>query len=146
MNKLVKLLTLTPREWGYLAAATAVLPVIFVCIKFAGFKRTSRWLNRFATKRRRPVESPKPEHIQDVARMVGVAARHSPTNARCLVQSLAIQFFLNRLGVQTRLMFGVNTSLPEFEAHAWLEYQGTPITDPANFSDGFQSVGAMRSS
>ena len=41
----------------------------------------------------------------------------------CLRQSLALQWMLHRRGIPSKLLLGVNSSA-QFEAHAWLEYEG----------------------
>ena len=50
-----------------------------------------------------------------------------PGRALCLEQSLALYYLLRRRGVPVRYCQGVQPY--PFEAHAWVEYGGTPIND-----------------
>jgi hypothetical protein len=57
-----------------------------------------------------------------------------PTDSRCLVQSLVLSRLLSARGLPTRLVIGARTS-PEFEAHAWVEYDGQPVLPSQGFTD-----------
>jgi len=46
-----------------------------------------------------------------------------PLDARCLMQSLVLTALLARRGIQTELLIAVKPR-DEFEAHAWVEYNG----------------------
>lgn len=55
-----------------------------------------------------------------------------PTDSRCLVQSLVLTRLLSSRGVPSMLVIGAH-STPQFEAHAWVEYQGRPVLPPGDF-------------
>ena len=47
----------------------------------------------------------------------------------CLSRSLALRKMLDKKGIRTELRIGFDKSDDEFRAHAWLEFNGTPIGD-----------------
>jgi transglutaminase superfamily protein len=55
-----------------------------------------------------------------------------PTDSRCLVQSLVLTRLLSARGVPSTLVIGAH-STPQFEAHAWVEYQGRAVLPPGDF-------------
>lgn len=61
-----------------------------------------------------------------LGRAVSRTLRLLPTDSRCLVQSLLLTRLLGRRGVPCSLVIGVMAE-PEFAAHAWVEYAGTPL-------------------
>lgn len=78
-----------------------------------------------------------PRHRQlragrDAALRVGFAiprvAARLPWRADCLVQAMAAQRWLGRLGVESRLHVGVRKPGGQLEAHAWLTSGDTVVT------------------
>lgn len=70
-----------------------------------------------------------------LGRAVGRLLSHVPGDTRCLVRSLVLTRLLARRGVQAKLVIGVQAA-PEFLAHAWVEYDGSPVLDPGEESFG----------
>ena len=58
-----------------------------------------------------------------------------PADSRCLVRSLVLLSVLARRGGKTTLVIGVR-SQPNFGAHAWIEYKGSPLLDPGDTNHG----------
>jgi hypothetical protein len=50
-----------------------------------------------------------------------------PFDSRCLVRSLVLIALLARRNVYASLVIGVRSE-PGFDAHAWVEYEGRPLT------------------
>lgn len=48
---------------------------------------------------------------------------------RCLSQSLVMRLLLNREGISSELKIGVRQDDGKFDAHAWLEKEGTLLND-----------------
>lgn len=66
-----------------------------------------------------------------VARAVRRAATFGPVRARCLARSLAIVRLLAREGIGgAHIRIGVRRADGKFEAHAWVEHSGRPVSDP----------------
>jgi Transglutaminase-like superfamily len=57
-----------------------------------------------------------------VARVLGLL----PGDTRCLVRSLVLTRLLARRGIDSKLVIGTR-SMPDFLAHAWIEYEGEPV-------------------
>ncbi|MGB3651147.1 MAG: lasso peptide biosynthesis B2 protein, partial [Rivularia sp. (in: cyanobacteria)] len=60
--------------------------------------------------------------------MVKIAAKYYKW-ATCLRKSLALWFLLRRQGIVTELQIGTRFDKEEFQAHAWVEYQGFVVGD-----------------
>jgi Transglutaminase-like superfamily len=59
-------------------------------------------------------------------RIVRRTLRPLPADSRCLVRSVVLAALLARRGIFSSLVIGVHLS-PSFEAHAWVEVNGTPV-------------------
>ena len=70
----------------------------------------------------------------NMANQVFRTLRALPTDSRCLVQSLVLSQMLGARGIPSTLVIGAR-SQPEFEAHAWVEYDGRPVLPPRDFQD-----------
>jgi hypothetical protein len=68
------------------------------------------------------------EQILTTASMVKIAAKYYKW-ATCLRKSLALWFLLRRQGIPTELQIGTRFEKEEFQAHAWVEYQGFVVGD-----------------
>jgi hypothetical protein len=66
---------------------------------------------------------PEPRRLEG---MIGRLARWIP-RCRCLPRALAAQLVWRRRGYRTRLRLGVRQGTDGFEAHAWLERDGTQV-------------------
>lgn len=65
--------------------------------------------------------------VTQLAWLVTVAGRHSPTTATCLTEALALSWLLSRQGIATNLRIGVAHRHGDLDAHAWLEQNGRII-------------------
>jgi Transglutaminase-like superfamily len=70
-----------------------------------------------------------PHHsVSKMTWAVRVCSRYSPGGALCLAQALTTQVLMQRSGYGCTLKIGVtNPQGAKFEAHAWIEYEGTII-------------------
>jgi len=66
---------------------------------------------------------------QVIARLVGIAAAHSPVALTCLHRSLVLWWLLRRQGIPCALRLGANTQSGPFEAHAWVECAGVALNE-----------------
>ena len=67
-----------------------------------------------------------------MGRFVGRTLRVLPTDSRCLIQSLVVTRLLARRSIPCKLIVGVRKG-NEFEAHAWVEYEGIPVLPAGEF-------------
>lgn len=63
------------------------------------------------------------------ARVVKIAARHGLYRAKCLQESLTLWCLLRRRGLRVELRIGTRKHEDQFEAHAWVECQGSSLDD-----------------
>ena len=67
--------------------------------------------------------------VERVRIAIARASSRLPWRTDCLVQALAAQHWLRRLGVETSLSIGVPRNTEgQFEAHAWLTHRDVVIT------------------
>jgi hypothetical protein len=95
-------------------------------LKTAGFARTLTWIGHRACRVQARCH-PSAGDLRATERAVAMAGALYPGRALCLEQSLALYYLLRRRGVPVRYCQGVQPY--PFEAHAWVEYGGTPIND-----------------
>lgn len=86
----------------------------------------SRWFAKRLA-RRRPAAVRHGETVRDCARRAERLRPLIPRSGRCLVRSLLMLEYLLLRGVEADWVFGVRTH--PFEAHCWVEYDGTVLTD-----------------
>jgi transglutaminase superfamily protein len=95
-------------------------------LRFSGFGKVMHWIGE----RVRTVPQERaldPESLRATERAVAMAGALYPGRALCLEQSLVLYYLLRRRGVQAEYCQGVIPA--PFEAHAWVEYQGTVLND-----------------
>ena len=72
-----------------------------------------------------------------------MAARHSPLHTTCLHRSLVLWWLLHRQGIESALRIGVRKQAGQWQAHAWVEYEGIPLHDqygPQDFTAFDQAI------
>ncbi|MGB3761130.1 MAG: lasso peptide biosynthesis B2 protein [Rivularia sp. (in: cyanobacteria)] len=84
------------------------------------------------------------EQILTTASMVKIAAKYYKW-ATCLRKSLALWFLLRRQGIPTELQIGTRFHEAEFQAHAWVEYQGYVVGDRPQVKQHFASFENLNS-
>jgi hypothetical protein len=111
-----------------LLRAILLLPFITISLKLSGFQRTQKRLQSFIDPRA-PTKPPQASdsRVELISRMVLAAARHSPTPSTCLERALAIWWLLGRQGIASQLRIGVRKESGKFQAHAWVERDGSAI-------------------
>jgi hypothetical protein len=73
----------------------------------------------------------------NVARLVGLAARHGLPRSSCLPRSLTLWRLLRSRGIEARLRFGVRTEDGRLDAHAWVEHGGRPLNDASDVGERY---------
>lgn len=104
-----------------------LLPWAMVSLRLRGFKKTQARLRgklvstpQWATAGDRAI-------VEMVCRMVKAAGHYGIARPNCLEESLVLWYLLQRERVPAALRIGVRKSQGEFEAHAWVEYQGVTL-------------------
>jgi len=62
--------------------------------------------------------------------MVNARDRHGPVHPSCLAKSQILWWLLRRQGIPSHLRIGIRKEKETFEAHAWLERDGTALHEP----------------
>jgi hypothetical protein len=111
--------------------AVVLLPLVALSLRWRGFKTTQAALQRFLSK-----ANPESDGVlagKDVAvtaRMVNAADRHGLVHPSCLAKSLTLWWLLGRQGIPSHLRIGIRKEEEKFEAHAWVECDGTALNEP----------------
>ena len=128
--RLARLQALPAGDRWRLVLAGLGLPVSAVGVRVFGLRR---WMEIVESVARRPRDTVAQGDTQklarDTERVVAIASRHAPYRGNCLSRSLTLWWLLLGQGIQSDLRIGVNRPLGQFEAHAWIEYQGVVLND-----------------
>jgi transglutaminase superfamily protein len=124
-----------PREdRALILRAALILPLIEVGLRWFGFRRCKRLLEKFspAPRSSRPLPpAALRERALRAARAVRSAELHGPARPNCLERSLALWWLLRREGAESELHIGGRKEGLRFEAHAWVELGGKILNDAA---------------
>lgn len=146
-TRLGKLAALSPREWTELLQAQGALLWAQVLV----------WTR--PTGRLVANETAAPEHGREPARppdaadpraprlalAVGRAAENGLFRPLCLVQAVALNRMLERRRIHgSRIRIGVRMRNGRFAAHAWVEYAGRVLGDPAELAAQFDDLTDVR--
>ncbi len=129
---------MSDEERGLLSQVSLLLPLVSTSLKLAGFQRTYRWLYR-------PVEVNSSDASDALVRQasdtVALAARNLPVyRATCLSRSLVLWHLLRKHGRPADLRIGVQVGEGGFNAHAWVEQEGTVVNDRADIAQEFTPI------
>ena len=140
-HRLHQLQQLTLSEWWILLIAMLFLPLIALSLHWKGYQWTRSWLaKRIPENLNTSVSTEEQlETAISISRMVSVAANHGPYHANCLKKALVAWWLLGRRGIHTELAIGVNKEADEFNAHAWLEYEGNILIDADDVRERFSA-------
>ena len=120
--------------------AAALLPFISLSLKLRGFRKTLAHLQRHLPEKNKAVDAQySVQRAALTARMVRAAMRHGPGHPSCLEESLAVWFLLGREGIVAQVRVGVRHDAKKFEAHAWVEYQGTALNEAEGLHQHFKA-------
>lgn len=116
------------RERRLLGGLVVLIVPIHALLATAGYSRTKRILERLSrASARRSATPAELESALRLARLASMAGRHGLVEATCLRQSLLIHFLLRRDGLSPAIKIGVRRQGRAFDAHAWVELDGTSL-------------------
>ena len=120
MERLRKLLSLTPRERGLLCEASILLLLSNACVKAISFRHIDRFLRiRWIDDIQSGIGHE--QEITLVQRSISRATNVLPWKTRCLSQSITQFIMLRRRGIRAVLLAGVRFSgHSSLDAHAWV--------------------------
>lgn len=120
--------------------ALILLPLVNLSLNILGYKRTYFLItklfflspNTYAIKPELVIS----RQIITTTNMVTIAAKYYKS-ATCLRKSLTLWFLLRNQGIETELKIGTRFNQGEFQAHAWVEYQGYVVGEPQGVKQSF---------
>lgn len=140
MSKLRKFLSLSRSDRRLLLAAFGWLGLVKLGLVFMPFKRVHETIKRFDRPPKRVPKGPVPS-VERVVWALDVATRNLPGTILCLPRALAARLLLTRLGYESDLHIGVAKSeTGEFEAHAWIEREGTIVVGELEDMDRYRPL------
>ena len=111
--------------------ALVMLPFVGLSLKFRGFDATRSTLRKTLLRIRPQTDSDSiDKQISLTAHMVNAADRHGLVHPSCLVKSLTLWWLLGRQGIVSQLRVGVRKEAGDFQAHAWVQREGTALNEP----------------
>jgi len=119
-----------PAQKLFLRAAV-LLPLVALSLRWSGLRVTQAALQRFLSKAN--PESKAALASKDAAvtaQMVNAADRHGLVHPSCLAKSLTLWWLLGRQGIASHLRIGIRKENEKFEAHAWVECDGSALNEP----------------
>jgi Transglutaminase-like superfamily len=110
-----------------------LLPIVATSLKTVGLRRTQSWLTRNSLGPMVPPTEQTRANVRRAAQMVAVACRRHPFRSGCLPRTIVLWSLLRRRGVAADVRIGVRCgNEDEFQAHAWLEWNGEVLNDAAD--------------
>jgi len=111
--------------------AIVLLPLVSLSLRWRGFRATRETLERFPPRTNLEREAATPHgRAAQTAQMVNLADRHGLVHPSCLAKSLTLWWLLRRRGIPSDLRIGIRKENKKFEAHAWVERDGTALNEP----------------
>ena len=126
----------------FVLQALVLLPLVTLSLKVSGLKVTQGKLSRWLPIRvngDRPDEREQLERVRTIAQSVRIAAKYCQPWAKCLQKSLVLWSLLARQGIESDLRIGVRRENGEFQAHAWVEWQGFALNDARDVRDRYST-------
>ena len=114
---------------GLFWRAATLLPLTRLSLRLRGFKKTKAELQKKLppNSTQGMVKQSSPETVQKTCRMVRAGAHYGVGRPSGLEESLVLWYLLQRQNIAAHLRIGVRKLSEKFEAHAWAEFEGTPL-------------------
>jgi hypothetical protein len=125
---------LDPEARSLFRRAVLLMPRISMSLHVRGFQKTQRALQEqvCTSTHESPNGNGDAQHaVQTTCRMVRASVQYGVIRPTCLVESLTLWYLLRRQNLPATLRIGVSKNAAEFEAHAWVEFEGTALNQPA---------------
>jgi hypothetical protein len=134
MTRLASFLALSAGDRRLLVEAAATVVAVRVGLRLFSIDRLRAWASRCGSGTRA---------IERIAWSVRVASRVLP-GTTCLSSAFALQRLLSAHGHSSELHIGVARNAEDFEAHAWLTYEGRILVGEEE-RDGYTGLVAWTS-
>lgn len=119
------------RDRGLLIEAAGMISTLNIALRLFSVRRVHALLGWLGAGRSglAPASAVYAPRVQQISRVVDMAARHTPLANTCLHRSLALWWLLRRRRFDAQLLFGVRKAEGQFDAHAWVKYGGRVVND-----------------
>lgn len=133
----VKALSLGPRGWWLLARTQwAILEAASIVRRTPRGELVERLASDVATGEARPEDR---ERVEAIGLAIDRVVQFGLGRPLCLVRSLALQRLLRRHGIPgSAIRVGVRICGGRFEAHAWVEWNGTVVGEDPGYVARFR--------
>jgi hypothetical protein len=120
---------LDPEARKTFGRAVALLPLIALSLRIRGFKKTKETLQKKLSLKSsgEAAKERVAEVVQRTCRVMRAGCCYGIVRPTCLVESLALWYLLQKQDVPACLRIGVRKISEQFEAHAWVEYEGVAL-------------------
>ncbi len=130
--------SLSKNDRALVIRAMFLLPIVATSLKTVGLRRTRSWLGRSGLGPTIPSTEQTRANVRRAAQMVAVACRRHPLRSSCLPRTIVLWSVLRRRGIDADVRIGVRSdSQGEFQAHAWLEWNGEVLNDDAEIGSQY---------
>ena len=113
--------------------ALFLLPLMAGVLRVCSLRRSHRGLERLAPSSERDARTLSFKEVAMGIRrsllVLRLARTYGVHEGNCLSRSLVLWWLLRRQGIESKLRIGTRTTGGEFEAHAWVEYDGHPLNE-----------------
>jgi Transglutaminase-like superfamily len=125
--------SLSKSDRALVVRAMLLLPIVATSLKTLGVRRTQLWLVRKSPGSVVPLTEHTRANVRRAAQMVAVACRRQPLRSSCLPRTIVLWSLLRSRGINADVRIGVRCgNEEEFQAHAWLEWNGEVVNDAAD--------------
>jgi len=122
--------SLSKSDRALVIRAMFLLPIVAASLKTVGLRRTQSWLTRNSLGPMVPPTEQTRANVRRAAQMVAAACRQLPPRSGCLPRTIVLWSLLRHRGIDSDVRIGVRADTEaEFQAHAWLEWNGEVIND-----------------
>jgi hypothetical protein len=138
-----RLCKLSNRDRWLLFQSFLLLPAIHYCLALLGYTRLQRQMEKICPLRIQTTPLSDATCIvraQEISLITSIAAQHGVYKAGCLRRSLLTWWFLRWEGIDSQICFGVRLVNQRFEAHAWVEHNGTIVNDSLAICARFRTL------
>jgi hypothetical protein len=130
--------SLSKSDRALLIKAMFLLPIVATSLKTVGLRRTQSWLTRNSLGPMVPPTEQTRANVRRAAQMVALACRRHPVRSGCLPRTIVLWSLLRRRGIDADVRIGVRgANEDEFQAHAWLEWNGEVLNDAADVASQY---------
>jgi hypothetical protein len=126
LRRIDKVRKLQPSTRRFVIRACLAAPCFAAALRLSGLRRLQTWNAATLARSARPASL---EELRGLLALAAGALSAMPVHSSCLARALAFQWLLLRDGIHAQLRIGARVVDRQLDAHAWLEYDGQPITD-----------------